>query len=861
MAQSNEERRDFKYWRTTKEALARSLRSSLERGLSNEEAGKRLGERGKNDIVAAKETSALEVLLRQFKNPLVYVLVAATIIAGFLGEVVEAIVIIAIVALNSGMGFVQEYKAEKTVKELRKLLSHTTVVIRGGEHLEIDSRDVAEGDLVILSAGDIVPADIRLVEVRGLAADESVLTGESKPVRKNAGVSEKEELVPHEISNVAFAGTSIVEGWAKGIAVTTGQRTYFGKTARYVEEEYEGDFQRSMKSFGNMLLKLIIVLTVFVFAANALLGKGILSSLIFALALAVGITPEVLPTIITLSLSKGARMLSRKKVVVKTLHSIEDLGNVDVFCADKTGTLTENAVTLENWVDAEGRQDERLFEYALLCNTAVVHGHRVSGNQLDASLWNHALAAKFDQKRLAEYKRLEEVPFDYKRRRMGVVVETGAGRRRQRVLIVKGAPESVFNTCTKVLVEGKEVPMRSFSRKLQQAYVQYGRQGYRVIALAFKNVDRAGGYSARDEGAMTFAGFFTFTDPPKKDAAEALKTFEHLKVGIKILSGDDPVVTEHVCEQVGLKIANGKIVLGHDLEKMSEESFKKTIEEANVFARLTPEQKLEIVKTLSASGHIVGFLGDGVNDAPALKAADVGISVREGAGIAKEAADVVLLKKSLHVIADGISEGRRTFQNITKYVMNTMSANYGNMTTIALSSLFLKYIPLLPSQVLLNNFASDVPLLSVSTDNVDKDTLHKPRRWNIGFITKFMLFFGGVSTVFDFLTIGLLVYVINAPPELFRTGWFLESVLSEIVVTFAIRTRKPFYASRPSALLVALSLLTAAAVCALVYSPLGAFFEFVQMPAWFFTLIILIVAMYFLVAELAKYVFYRRNPL
>ncbi|MCX6801917.1 MAG: magnesium-translocating P-type ATPase [Candidatus Diapherotrites archaeon] len=822
---------------------------SSEKGLSAGEAGKRLEKSGKNEIQAKDRRTALSIFISQFTSPLILILVLASLVAFFLGEGTDALIIIGIVFVNALLGFYQEFRSEKALAELRKYVSFKAKVLRDGQKTEIDARDVVTGDIVFLGTGDLVPADLRLLEAQELSIDESVVTGESFPVHKHV----EKNLAFADSSkkaNIAFMGTIVSGGLGKGIVTATGKETEFGHTAVVLSaKEPPTDFQESINSFGNLLVKIIFLMCVFIFASNAFLGKGLLESFLFAVAIAVGITPELLPIIITISLSNAAIHLAKKKVVVKKLISIEDLGNVDVLCMDKTGTLTENSISVENCSGVDWKESKEILEFAVLCNSAVIEKGVAKGNAIDSAILDYANKANFKP---GQWEKIEEIEFDYSRRRMSVVLEKGG----KRLLVCKGAPESVFEKCGSVVIEGKEKAIRPILASLKEKAAAIEKKGLRVVAVSFKEIGKKKDYSAADEEDLALAGFVSFIDPPKKTALEALRRLKALGVEFKILTGDNELVTMEICRQVGLE-ANGGIVLGSELEKMDEAGFMKAVCESTIFARITPEQKYRIVKGLGEKGHIVGFLGDGVNDAPALKAADVGITVDTAVDIAKDSADIILLRKSLGVLVDGIEEGRKTFGNIRKYIYNTISANFGNMFTLSISSLFLNFIPLLPSQILLANFISDGPLLTISTDNVDSDSLHKPRRWNIKAIRTFMLLFGSLSMVFDFITIGILMLLVGADFALFRTAWFLESVLSEIVVTFAIRTKKPFWKSKPSKMLLWASVAGIIVSVALVYSPLAFLFQFKPLPLWLLAAIAAVLAAYFSMAEIAKTIFFK----
>ncbi len=807
------------------EELLSSLKTS-EKGLDPKEAEKRLKQYGYNRIEERKTKTALKIFISQFKNPLIYILVFATLVAAFVGEKTEAVIIMAIIFLNSVLGFFQEYRSEKALEKLKKYIKFKAKVIRNGEKTEIDAEDLVPGDIVFLNIGDKVPADMRLIDVQDFSADESILTGESIPVYKKTDPLKKENPNPQDLINTAFMGTIVASGTATGVVVSTGGSTFFGKTASSLEQEKRTEFEENMSRFGNFLLKVILLTTIFVFAANFLLHKGLIESLLFALALAVAITPEVLPIIITVTLSRGALKLAKKKVVVKRLSAIESIGNMNILCTDKTGTLTENKIIMTDYFDLDGKKDDRIILYSLLANSAVVTKDKITGNPLDVAIWEYAKDTSIEK-----FEKVDEIEFDFERRRMSTVVKD-----KKNILISKGAPEAIIEIC-------KDIDKKKAMGKVKEL----SSAGHRVLAVGYKEIESKKDYTKDDERNLTFLGFLTFTDPPKKTAKEALEKFHRLGVEIKVLTGDDPSVALKVCNDLGMEVKEDEVVIGFD----------GNVEKARIFARVNPEEKLEIVKRLKEK-YVVGFLGDGINDAPALKIADVGITVDTASDVAKDASDVILLKKSLNVVANGIREGRRSFGNIMKYILNTISANFGNMFTIAISSLFLKFIPLLPTQILLANFVTDMPMLSISTDNVDYDTMKRPKKWDIDLISKFMMHFGVLSSLFDFITIFILMYVLNLAVPAFRTGWFLESCLSEITITFAIRSKKKFYKSKPSKTLVFMSAATFLLILFTIYSPIGRYFEFSKLSIPFLMLVFVILLCYFASAEILKRYFFRK---
>ncbi|MGH7499471.1 MAG: magnesium-translocating P-type ATPase [Gemmatimonadales bacterium] len=815
-------------------------------GLTSEEAGRRLAAEGPNSIPRRGARTIPRILLAQVSSPLVLLLIAVAIVSRLLGEGVEAAVILAIVVLNAAMAFVQEYRAERALQAIQGFVTPRARVCRDGEVTTIPSVKVVRGDLVLVELGDLVPADLALVSVEDLSVDEATLTGESLPVVKEPG-------------SEAYLGSTVVGGSGTGAVRETGSATLLGRSAGLLAQAAPlSDFERNIRRFSDFLVQVIFLLTAFVFLANAVLGKGWFDSFLFAVALAVGITPEVLPAIVTITLANGALRMARDRVVVKRLASVEDLGNVDVLCCDKTGTLTLGEFALHGFVAPDGAEDPGVLLYGALSGAAERGVPRnAAGNPTDRALWSSDAFGRI-RGQLGGFEILDRSPFDFHRRLSSVLIRGPGGT----LLLMKGAAEAVLDRCTAVGASSGQLPLDEAHRKaLGSVISRYEEDGLRVLAIADRPFV---GETVRveDESDLCLGGFLLFMDPPKPDVRDALAELSRLGVAIKILSGDSAVVTRRICGEAGITVPSGRVVTGSELAALGAEEVRRLAAECGVFARLAPDQKAALVAAIRASGHVVGFLGDGVNDAPALRAADVGISVDSGADIAKEAADVILLRKSLRVLAGGIVEGRKTFANITKYILNTISANFGNMSTVALSSIFLPFIPLLPSQILLNNFLSDMPLITIATDRVDASLLERPRRWNIAGIAQFMVVFGLLSAVFDLALIGGLLSLWHAGAGLFRTAWFLESAASEILVTFAIRTRMPFWRSRPGGALLWSSVAVAVVIFALPLTPFGQeYFSFVPVPAQITILILLILLTYFVSAEASKRLFLARLQL
>jgi P-type Mg2+ transporter len=843
-------------WSGKIEKLYSGLSTSAD-GLSAKEAEERLAKTGLNTIPDKDKRGWADILVAQIKSPLLLVLIFASLISGYLGEWTDAGIIITIIGASVILGFFQEYKSEKVLSELKRYYSYHAVVLRGREKVQVDSRELVPGDIVFVGLGDIVPADLRIIETSSIVVDESSLTGESRGVEKSANAPKGNPENPQDIKNGLFMGSTVLEGHAKCVVVGTGQETFFGKTAAVFSQRVpDSDFQIGIRKFGNMVIRVIIVMTIVVFFSNYGLGHGgenkLADSALFALALAVGVAPEALPAVISVTLSIGSMHLAKKKVITKKLAAIEDLGNMDILCTDKTGTLTEESLRVERYVDLDKKDSHDVFEYALLCNAAVGTGVHVKGNPIDVAIKKRGHALKAD---ISRFMKIQDIPFDYNRRRMGSVVREG----RSQYLIVKGAPESVLSACSKIKISSKMHALKEKRQEMQDMIASYNKEGYSTIGVAYKDIDRKKEYTESDESGLIFIGFVLFSNPPKHDVKSTLDRLKKLNINLKILTGDDALVTKKLCYDVGLYIPENRVILGSELSKMSKPEIQKIVEKYNVFARVSPDQKLAIVEALRENGHVVGFMGDGINDAPALRTADVGISVNTAADVAKGASHIILLKKSLGVVCDGVEEGRKIFGNITKYIINTISANNGNMITVAVSSFFLPFIPLLPTQILLNNLVSDVPLVGIASDNVDKEQTRKPRKWDIQFIAKFMMFFGLISTLFDLLLILILYFVLRTDMDTFRTAWFLESVLSEILIVFSLRTHLSFYKSHPSVILLLTSVGAAMATLFVVYvSPFAGLFHFVPLDLSILALIGGILVAYFAVTEIGKKIFFGR---
>jgi P-type Mg2+ transporter len=814
---------------------------SAPEGLSGEEAARRLTAVGPNAL-RSHGARPLVVLARQLRNPLLILLVSAALTSFFVGERTDAVIIMAIICLSVGLGFVNEYRSEQAVEALHSQLRHAALTLRDGKAIAVDVTDLVPGDVVRLAVGDVVPADLRLMRADGLECDESVLTGESLPVEKQVEPVSAPES-PLALGSCAFMGTIVRNGSGLAVVVRTGARTEFGAIAmRLGDRQPQTAFQLGLRDFSLLLVRITAVLAGSILVVNLAIGRSLLGSILFALAIAVGLTPQLLPAIVTVSLSSGARRLTERKVVVKRLVAIEDLGNIEVFFTDKTGTLTEGQITFAAALDAHGRGSDDVLRAGLLCNEAVLtDGQVVGGNQLDRALWESP-----DAKALApaDARRLGARPFDYQRRLASVLVERGSAGRE---VIVKGAPEVILERCTRIEPAGREVLDRLFA------------DGSRVVAVATRRADGQTQLGPEDERNLRLAGFLTFVDRPKPDAAEALGRLEGLGVEVKVITGDNDVVAAKVCRDLGLEVRG--TVTGSQLDRLDDEQLAATLPRTTIFARVTPEQKSRVIKAQRHLGQTVGFLGDGVNDAVALHDADAGVSVQTATDVAKDAADIVLLDKDLGILADGIVEGRRIFANTIKYVLMGTSSNFGNMFSAGGASFFLSFLPMLPTQILLNNLLYDVGEMTIPTDNVDEEQLRRPAHWDIRLIRRFMISFGPISSIFDFATFGIMIWVFDAHAPLFRSGWFVESLATQSLVIFAIRThRVPFFRSRPSRPLTIATLTVVGIGAILPFSPAAHVLGFTNLPATFFAFLVAMIVTYMLVIELAKQRFYRVLP-
>jgi Mg2+-importing ATPase len=805
-------------------------------GLTAQEAEARLDQFGPNEPAATQHHSLLSDFLHVFMNPLVLILVIAATASAFLGDKVDAGIIGVIVLLSAAIDFGQTYRSQRAVEKLRAQVAPTATVLRDGEWKEIRRRDLVPGDIVRLSAGDLVPADARLLLARDLYVLQAALTGESLPADKEA--TGEPASTKADARNMVFLGTSVVSGTATAEIVATGAKTAFGDIAARLGTRPEATaFDLGLRSFSQLLARTVFFLVLFLIVVSVARHRDPLQSLMFAVALAVGLTPEFLPMITSVTLSKGAVAMARKKVIVKHLSAIENLGSLDVLCSDKTGTLTAGTMSLDRSLDPFGKVSQRALELAYF-NSKFETGIR---SPLDDVILHHS-PAKID-----DYAKCDEIPFDFERRRLSVVVE----RQSQRILITKGAPEGIFPLLSGYEIEGKTVPIGDdATKRMQQTSNELNDQGFRSLAVAYVEVPVLPDYSVKDERNLILAGFLSFADEPLPDAAQAVASLKQDGVEIKVISGDNDRVTGHVCTEVG--VDPGRIITGEEIEKMTDPALSHVVGETRVFARISPAQKNRILLALKHNGHAVGFMGDGVNDAPSLHAADVGISVSSAVDVAREVADVILVEPGLRVLHDGIIEGRKAFGNVMKYLLMGTSSNFGNVFSMAGASIFLPFLPMLPTQILLNNLLYDLSQLTIPTDNVDDTYLQKPQHWDIGLIRNFMVFIGPISSIFDFLTFYVLLHFFRASEAQFHTGWFVESLATQTLVLFVIRTAKNPLRSRPSSPLIATCLAAVGVGIYLPFSPLAGILGFTPLPAAYFGFVAVTTGVYLLLVEAAK---------
>lgn len=830
----------------TEDAVFQQFNTSI-KGLSDREAVLRLAKYGYNETARKKRVPIPLQILSKFLNPLVVVLVIIGAFSLFFSEKISALLVLFMILISVFLSFIQEYRSGKEAEKLREMVRLTCLVHRGGKPREIKISQIVPGDIIELSAGDMVPADLRIVSSKDLFVSQAALTGEAFPIEKFSQGAETKTGLPSEMSRIAFMGSSIVSGTALGVVVKTGLNTQFGELSRKLATiRVETSFDKGINSFTWLMINAMLVLVVIIFFINTVFKGSPLEALLFSLAVAVGLTPEMLPMLIAVNLSKGAIVMSKNEVIVKHLNSIQNLGAMDVICTDKTGTLTEDKIVLEKHCDVVLKESDDVLCLACI-NSIYQTGLK---NILDKAILKH------ERILTKQYKKIDEIPFDFSRKIMSVIVQEDNGTH---VLVSKGAPEEIYKRCTHYELDGETFEMEDLILSdVKDEYDRLSAEGFRVLAVAYRNtLNTQHVYSKDDEKELVLKGYLAFLDPPKATAMAAIHSLKKLGVDFKVITGDNELVTRKICSEVGLDVKG--LIVGNAIEGVSDKDLVGIAVANTVFARFSPLQKERVIRALHAAGHVVGYMGDGINDAPALKASDVGISVNNAVDIAKESADLILLKKSLMVLKEGVVQGRKTFCNITKYIKMSSSSNFGNMLSMTGASVFLPFLPMLPIQILLNNFLYDLSQIAIPTDNVDKEYIEKPRPWDIGSIKRFMLIFGPISSIFDFVTFSVLLFIFHAQAPYFRTGWFLESLCTQTLVIYVIRTGKiPFVQSRPSVYLLFSSLAIVGLGLYITHSALALPFGFAPMNKPFYAALTLIVVSYLILTQFIKMWFVKK---
>jgi Mg2+-importing ATPase len=829
------------YWQYEPQDVMTALETSAT-GLSNAEANKRLLAVSHKKKEKPQLLQDIILFISQFKSPLTLLLVAAVILSAFLGETSDVFIILFILLATGIMSFIQERHAGKAVEKLRSIIRIKVKVIRDNVSADVFA-EVVRGDALLFAAGDMIPADCLLIEENDLHANEATLTGETFPAEKSPGKIAADTGMSKR-SNVLFEGTSIVSGSGKAIAVLTGAGTVFGKISASLSRPVElTAFEKGIKQFGYLLMQITIVLAVIILAVNLYFGKPLIDSLLFGLALAVGMAPELLPAIMTIAMSAGAKRMAAQKVIVKKLSSIQNLGEVNLFCSDKTGTLTEGVLKVSSVVDINGNENTRVKELAFL-NATFETGF---ANPMDDAL--RAMDMKAD-----DYTKTDEIPYDFIRKRLSVCVQ----KQKEHLLITKGAVNNIVAICDKVLMsDGSVVALSDQKNKIADLYPKFSSQGFRTIGVCYKESDTQIKLTKDDETQMIFAGFVLLFDPPKEGVIEIISALRKNGVGLKVITGDNKLVAAYMAEKIGMK--NVVVIAGGEISKMSPEALMHQVQAANVFAEIEPQQKESIIKALRKAGNTVAYMGDGINDVAAINAADVGISINNAVDVAKEAADVVLLERDLGVLNAGIMEGRRTFLNTLKYIYTNTSATFGNMFSMAGASLLLPFLPMLPQQILMTNFLTDFPYMAVAGDNVDEDQLAVPQKWNLKQLKNFMIVFGLHSSVFDYLTFFALYKLYKANAEVFHTAWFIESISTELLILFVVRTQKSLLKSKPGKLLISLSILSFVITVVLPFTPFAAGLGFVVPPLQLFGIIAGILLLYVVTGDIIKVIFFKKT--
>jgi P-type Mg2+ transporter len=830
------------FWSVPATKLVEELKTTPY-GLTSDEAKERIARFGPNLLRVRRRSGLISLLFSQFKSPIILILIFASFLSIFLRDATDAVIILVIILASGLLGFWQEKGAANAVEKLLSIVQIKSTVRRDSNPVEVPLEEIVPGDILVLKAGDIIFADCIILESKDFFVNEATLTGESYPVEKTVGVLPPETALPNR-TNVLYMGTNVISGTADALVVHTGIETEFGRISDRLKLRHpETDFEHGVRRFGYLLMELTLILVIAIFAINVYFARPVMESFLFSLALAVGLTPQLLPAIISINLAHGAKRMALEKVIVKRLSSIENFGSMNVLRSDKTGTLTSGIVKLHSALDTEGYESQKVLFYAYI-NAMYETGF---ANPIDEAIRNHY------QPEVSGYKKLDEVPYDFIRKRLSILFAKG----NISLMVTKGALKSVLSACSFVeKSDGTIADLDTFREMILERFDELSSRGFRTLGIAYRNLGSNTSINKNHEIEMTFCGFIVLFDPPKPGVIDTINQLRDLGVSLKVITGDSQLVAVSLSKQVGL--SNLETITGSELRSMSDDALLKRANSVDIFAEVEPNQKERIILALKKAGNVVGYMGDGINDASALHVADVGISVDSAVDVAKESADIVLLDMDLGVLIHGVREGRITFANTLKYVFMATSANFGNMFSMAGASLFLPFLPLLPKQILLTNLMTDFPEMTIATDHVDPEMAEQPRRWDINFIRNFMATFGIVSSVFDFLTFGVLLLILNASVDQFRTGWFQESVISASLIVLVVRTRKPFFNSKPSKYLFLVTLLIVVATLILPYTQLAGMFNFQPLPPSFLFVLGFIVGLYIFAAELAKRVFYKR---
>ena len=834
---------------TTLESLLKTLHSK-KTGLTKKEAILRIHQHGKNVITEEKPTNWTVEFFKEFLNPLIIILIFAATLSYFTGSVVNATIVITMILISTILNFFQKRHADSAAKKLKEKIVHIVTVIREKEKIDIKATDITIGDILFFNAGDLIPADCRVIESRDFFIDESSLTGESFPIEKISDPLEPKEYSMSEYTNILFSGSSVVSGTAIAVVYGIGKNTEFGKIVKDLSTRtLPNEFSNGIHDFSILIVKATLFIVCAIFMINSILQRDFFESFMFAIAIAVGLTPELLPMVMSVTLGHGSVNMSKKGVIVKNLLSIPDLGSMDILCTDKTGTLTQGQIEIVSYVDIFGKKSDIVFEYGFINSSFQTS----ISNPLDDAI------LRFKQKIITGYKKIDEIPFDFKRKKLSVVAEKDG----QKYIITKGAPEEILASSTKYWINNKCHPLtKSILKSFQETYTNLSKDGFRTVAISIKKVATVKNhvYSISDEQDLELVGFIAFFDPPKRDVKEVISNLILYGVDLKIITGDNEIVTRKICEELSIHVQN--VIIGSELQHLSDTALTAKLKNTTIFARFSPDDKNRIIRLLKSAGHIVGYMGDGINDAPSLKTANIGISVNNAVDVAKESADMILTHLSLKELLDGILEGRRAFGNSMKYIMMGISSNFGNMFSVIGAVVFLPYFPMIPIQILLNNLLYDTSQILIPNDNVDSEYLSKPKKWNMKFIKRFMIVFGILSSIFDYSTFFLLYYGFHSSASVFQTGWFIESLATQTLIIHIIRTRKlPFVQSIASNGLLVSTISIVIFGWLIPFLPFGKYFGFAELSPIILFSIIGIVITYLIFVEFSKRVFYKYNEI